>query len=407
MDQTASKKVLQELVKNHNRLCCDCGNPHPQWASLGFAVFLCLQCAGTHRGFGVHISFVRSISMDTWQPDQLKRMQIGGNTAFKDFMKSYSPAEQGGYKEGNSPYDIYHCWAASQYREKLDAEIAGKAWTQSAPPPPSLSNSTDSVSRSADLPPSQGGRYQGLGSSPAPALASGQHPSYDPSSAAAPSFSNIQENPVAALSKGWSLFSAAVVGATRAVSENVIQPGMDKVRDPNLQASVRGYVSEAGKRAAVVGGAANQWSKDALGVDVAGSVRGRRREAFAGPGQTLKPVKEPLPQSYPNEMEHDPELGLYPASSHASSESAPLTVSPSDAPPSNPPSGPSPASFSTTAEPGVGSSPAARQAHLAAELRAAQALLQRGGKDVDVKATKAKIRELEERQQSAWAQGLE
>ncbi|KAJ6538498.1 ArfGap-domain-containing protein [Mycena vulgaris] len=329
MDQTAAKKALQDLVKNDNRLCNDCGNPNPQWASLGFAVFLCLQCAGTHRGFGVHISFVRSISMDTWQPDQLKRMQIGGNTAFKQFMKSYSPAEQGGYKEGNSPYEVYHCWAATQYREKLDAEIAGKEWTQAAPPPPSLSSSTDSAglrksrasarsntgsslrsdssspasfgsprgtpdlgpdqksanesyfatlgqanaSRSAELPPSQGGRYQGFGSTPAPASPS-QHPSYGMSSAAAPSFSDIQENPVAALSKGWSLFSAAVVGASRVVSENVIQPGMEKVRDPALQASVMGYVSEASKRAAVVGGAANQWSKNQLGVDVAGSVGG-------------------------------------------------------------------------------------------------------------------------------------
>lgn len=59
-----------------------------------FAVFLCLQCAGTHRGFGVHIrlegypafsyiltlrissSFVRSVSMDTWQDEQIRRMQV-------------------------------------------------------------------------------------------------------------------------------------------------------------------------------------------------------------------------------------------------------------------------------------------------------------------------------------------
>ncbi|KAJ7639133.1 ArfGap-domain-containing protein [Roridomyces roridus] len=331
MDQAVAKVTLQKLVKEDNRLCCDCGNPNPQWASLGFAVFLCLQCAGTHRGFGVHISFVRSISMDTWQPDQLKRMQIGGNTAFKEFMKNYSPAEQGGYKEGNSPYEIYHCWAASQYREKLDAEIAGKPWTQSAPPPPSLSNSTDSAGlrksrasgrsatgsslradsaspasfgnssprgtpdlgsdqktanesffaglgqtnamRSADLPPSQGGRYQGFGSTPTPPPGS-QHPSYGMSSAAAPSFSDIQENPVAALSKGWSLFSAAVVGASRAVSENVIQPGMERVRDPALQASVMGYMTEAQKRAAAAGGVANQWSKNQLGVDVAETVGG-------------------------------------------------------------------------------------------------------------------------------------
>lgn len=34
-------------------------------------------------------------------------------------MQAYSPAEQGGYKDGLSSYDTYHCWAATQYREKV------------------------------------------------------------------------------------------------------------------------------------------------------------------------------------------------------------------------------------------------------------------------------------------------
>jgi len=34
-------------------------------------------------------------------------------------MKSYEPADQGGYNETASPYDTYHCWAAAQYREKV------------------------------------------------------------------------------------------------------------------------------------------------------------------------------------------------------------------------------------------------------------------------------------------------
>jgi hypothetical protein len=34
-------------------------------------------------------------------------------------MKSYQPVDQGGFKEGASPYDTYHCWAAAQYREKV------------------------------------------------------------------------------------------------------------------------------------------------------------------------------------------------------------------------------------------------------------------------------------------------
>ena len=129
------------------------------------------------------------------------------------------------------------------------------------------------ASRSADLPPSQGGRYQGFGNTPTPPPGA-QHPSFALSSANAPSLADLQENPVAALSKGWSLFSAAVVGASRAVSENVIQPGVEKVMDPTFQAGVRGYVSEAGKRAGEVGRSANLWSKTTLGVDVADTVGG-------------------------------------------------------------------------------------------------------------------------------------
>ncbi|KAJ6560367.1 hypothetical protein B0H19DRAFT_1070008 [Mycena capillaripes] len=111
--------------------------------------------------------------------------------------------------------------------------------------------------------------------------------------------------------------------------------------------------------------------------------RARWREPFAGPGKMLRgaaPVKAPLPQSNPNEMPTPTHMATqpsehgadYPPSSHPSSRSASFSnVSPPDAPSSHPPSGPSPAP-SSTAEPGVGSPPAARQAYLAAELRAAQ-----------------------------------
>ncbi|KAH7916259.1 hypothetical protein BJ138DRAFT_996242 [Hygrophoropsis aurantiaca] len=341
-DQAAAKKALQELIKREdlkNKVCIDCGNPNPQWASVSFAVFMCLQCAGLHRGFGVHISFVRSVSMDTWQAEQIKRMQLGGNAPFRQFMQSYTPSDQGGYKDGMNAYDTYHCWAASQYREKMDATLADKPWSPSPPPTnvsspgsgtispgrpssaqglrksrasarnaasssfrdpsasPAFNNSPQTTpdlasidqksaneayfaslgqanaSRPVDLPPSQGGRYQGFGNAPSPSSQS-QHPSFGLTSAAAPSFSELQENPAAALSKGWSLFSAAVAGASKVVAENVIQPGMERVKDPSLHASVLGYVSEAQRRAQVAGRSANEWSKNQFGVDVADHVGG-------------------------------------------------------------------------------------------------------------------------------------
>ena len=140
------------------------------------------------------------------------------------------------------------------------------------------------ASRSADLPPSQGGRYQGFGNTPTPPPGA-QHPSFALSSANAPTLADLQENPGAALSKGWSLLAAAVIGASRAVSENVIQPGMERVMDPTFQAGVRGYVSEAGKRAGEVGRSANVWGRSTFGVDVAdtvGGVVGNVRERVGG-----------------------------------------------------------------------------------------------------------------------------
>lgn len=86
-----------------------------------------------------------------------------------------------------------------------------------------------------------------------------------------------------ALSKGWSFFSSTVSGATRAVSESVIQPGIERATDPNLQASLRGYMSEAGKYAEGLGKTANDWSKNQLGVDVAERVTTTVRGISGGP----------------------------------------------------------------------------------------------------------------------------
>ncbi len=144
--------------------------------------------------------------------------------------------------------------------------------------------------RPVDLPPSQGGRYQGFGSTPTPPPGAGtagsSNPAFGLSSANAPSLADLQENPMAALSKGWSLFSSAVVGATKVVSDNVIQPGMEKISDPTFQASVKGYVSEAQKRAGVVGSTANEWSKHQLGIDVADTVYGVKERVLGGPARS-------------------------------------------------------------------------------------------------------------------------
>lgn len=92
------------------------------------------------------------------------------------------------------------------------------------------------------------------------------------SSRAAPTLSELQENPMAALSKGWSIFSSAVASSAKVVNESIIQPGMERVTDPNFQAGVKSYVSEASKKAGQGVQTANVWGRERFGVDVAGGM---------------------------------------------------------------------------------------------------------------------------------------
>lgn len=61
-------------------MCADCGQRDPSWASINLGVFVCLDCSGIHRNLGVHISQVRSLSLDTWKIEWVKVMQSMGNT---------------------------------------------------------------------------------------------------------------------------------------------------------------------------------------------------------------------------------------------------------------------------------------------------------------------------------------
>ncbi|XP_056614199.1 arf-GAP with coiled-coil, ANK repeat and PH domain-containing protein 2-like [Triplophysa dalaica] len=62
-----------------NNTCCDCGQPDPRWASINLGITLCIQCSGIHRSLGVHFSKVRSLTLDTWEPELLKLMCELGN----------------------------------------------------------------------------------------------------------------------------------------------------------------------------------------------------------------------------------------------------------------------------------------------------------------------------------------
>ncbi|KAK3708075.1 hypothetical protein RRG08_055788 [Elysia crispata] len=71
-----------------NEVCCDCGAPDPEWLSLNLGVMVCLECCGTHRELGVHISRTQSTVIDELGTSQLMLARVIGNAAFNDIMEA-------------------------------------------------------------------------------------------------------------------------------------------------------------------------------------------------------------------------------------------------------------------------------------------------------------------------------
>uniref|UniRef100_A0A8C6P7C1 Arf-GAP with coiled-coil, ANK repeat and PH domain-containing protein n=1 Tax=Nothobranchius furzeri TaxID=105023 RepID=A0A8C6P7C1_NOTFU len=101
-----------------NELCSDCSQAAPCWASINLGVLLCIECSGIHRSLGVHFSKVRSLTLDSWEPELLKLMCELGNTVINNIYEG-ACEELGAKKPGpSSSRQEKEAWIKSKYVEK-------------------------------------------------------------------------------------------------------------------------------------------------------------------------------------------------------------------------------------------------------------------------------------------------
>jgi ADP-ribosylation factor GTPase-activating protein 1 len=215
--------------------------------------------------------------MDAFKASEIERMRLGGNSNWRSFFEGHEDTSMRGLSWDDATIaERYSGDAGDEYKERLSAKVEGREYVPGEKKPAAakpLPSSTaaptrsgprantplgsgggggggggggsrsgtpgpggagkvkvddkyfaklgaDNANRSDALPPSQGGKYAGFGNTPV---------SGNKDDSALPNFNELQQDPVAALSKGFGWFTSTVTKTAKTVNNDFIQPTAKQV----------------------------------------------------------------------------------------------------------------------------------------------------------------------------------